>query len=72
MTESFCETFITDGQPIDPRVQMDIDEFFHTLMDKLEHNLMKINKQAIIDDVFKGEYSNLIIGQECQHKSERI
>lgn len=72
MTESFCETFIIDGQPIDPRVQMDIDEFFHTLMDKLEQNLMKINKQAIIDDVFKGEYSNLIIGQECQHKSERI
>lgn len=33
---------------------MDIDEFFHTLMDKLEHNLMKIGKQGIIDDVFKG------------------
>jgi hypothetical protein len=38
-------------------------------MDKLEQNLMKIKKQNIIDDVFKGEYSNLIVGQECQHKS---
>lgn len=33
---------------------------------------MKINKQNIIDDVFKGEYSNLVIGQECQHKSDRV
>ena len=67
-----CQNFIVDGQPIDPRIQMDVDEFFHTLLDKLEQNLMKINQQHIIDDVFRGEYSNLIIGQDCGHKSERV
>jgi hypothetical protein len=44
-------------------MQMDVDEFFHTLMDKLECNLKKIKKEGIIDSVFQGEYSNLIIGQ---------
>lgn len=53
-------------------MQMDVDEFFHTLMDKIEFNLKKIKKEDIINDVFQGEYSNLIVGQECQHKSERV
>jgi hypothetical protein len=44
-------------------MQMDVDEFFHTLMDKLEGNLKKIKKENIIDSIFQGEYSNLIIGQ---------
>jgi hypothetical protein len=34
-TASLCKKFILDGQPIDPRVQTDVDEFFHSLMDKL-------------------------------------
>lgn len=41
-------------------------------MDKLERNLDKINKKDIINEVFRGEFSNLIIGQECPHASERI
>ena len=71
-TLSLCNRFILDGQPIDPRIQTDADEFFHALMDKLERNLAKINKKNLIDDVFRGELSNLIIGQECPHKSERV
>ena len=34
-TSSLCQNFILDGQPIDPRIQTDVDEFFHALMDKL-------------------------------------
>jgi hypothetical protein len=34
-TASLCQTFILDGQPIDPRMQTDVDEFYHALMDKL-------------------------------------
>lgn len=67
-----CQNFILDGQPIDPRIQTDVDEFFHALMDKLERNLDKIKKKDIINEVFGGEFSNLIIGQECPHTSERI
>lgn len=61
-----------DGQPIDPRIQTDVDEFFHTLLDKIEINLEKVNKKSLIYDTFRGELSNLIIGQECPHTSERI
>jgi hypothetical protein len=53
-TDSLCKTFIIDGQPIDPRVQTDVDEFFHSLMDKLERNLTKINKKHIINNIFGG------------------
>ena len=60
---SLCKTFILDGQPIDPRIQTDVDEFYHTLMDKLERNLKHINKLTLIQDIFQGEISNLIIGQ---------
>lgn len=34
-TLSLCQNFILDGQPIDPKIQTDVDEFFHALMDKL-------------------------------------
>ncbi len=60
-----CKKFILDGQPIDPRVQTDVDEFFHSLMDKLERNLNKINKKDIINHIFGGELSNLIVGSAC-------
>lgn len=71
-TYSFCNKFILDGQPIDPRVQTDVDEFFHSLMDKLERNLGKINRKDILNNIFGGEMSNLIIGSKCGHTSERI
>jgi len=68
-TASLCKKFILDGQPIDPRIQTDVDEFFHSLMDKLERNLGKIGKKDVINNIFGGELSNLIIGSECEHTS---
>ena len=53
-TSSFCKKFIIDGQPIDPRVQTDVDQFFHTLMDKIQRNLVKINRKDIISNIFGG------------------
>ena len=53
-TASLCKRFIYDGQPIDPRIQTDVDEFFHSLMDKLERNLSKINQKDIITNLFGG------------------
>lgn len=44
-TSSLCQNFILDGQPIDPRVQTDVDEFFHALMDKLERNLQAVGRK---------------------------
>ena len=71
-TSSLCKKFIMDGQPIDPRIQMDVDEFFHSLMDKLERNLGKVGHKEMINNIFGGEQSNLIVGTDCEHTSERV
>ena len=53
-TSSLCKRFIYEGQPIDPRIQTDVDEFFHCMIDKLERNLSKINRKDIITNLFGG------------------
>lgn len=68
-TLPLCKQFIIDGQPIDPRNQTDVDEFFHSLIDKLERNLSNIGKKEIISNLFGGEIANLIVGNDCEHTS---
>ena len=35
-TKTFCESFITyEGEPINPMIQSDADEFLNTLMEKI-------------------------------------
>jgi ubiquitin carboxyl-terminal hydrolase 34 len=41
----FCKSYKPDGQPVNPSVQMDVDEFFNMLFDKLE-NLLKGTPQV--------------------------
>lgn len=38
-TREFCKSYKYDGQPINPSIQMDANEFFMTLFDKLESDL---------------------------------
>ena len=45
-TWDFCKSYKYDGQPVNPSVQMDADEFFNMLFDKLE-NLVKGTKQVL-------------------------
>ena len=61
-----------EGKPINLGEQMDADEFFNNLMDKLE-NLMKGNKyQNCIKNHFGGVQTTECIGKNgCIHKSER-
>lgn len=47
-TKTFCKAYKPDGQPVNPLVQMDVDEFFNMLFDKLE-NLMKGTKQVRVN-----------------------
>ncbi|KAJ6251615.1 ubiquitin carboxyl-terminal hydrolase faf-y-related [Anaeramoeba flamelloides] len=73
--EDFCKSFIGyDGQPINPRIQQDADEFFNILFQKLENNLKEINyKENYLYDLFGGKLVNQIIGlKETQVKSERL
>lgn len=51
---SFCANFKHDGATIDPRVQMDADEFFNSLMDKLDTALKACKQQHIINNIFQG------------------
>lgn len=52
---------------------MDVDEFFSTLMDRVEELLKPSKNEFIIKDVFEGKLSNELIGRGggCNHVSER-
>jgi ubiquitin carboxyl-terminal hydrolase 9/24 len=52
-------------------MQMDADEFFNNLMDKLDNQLKLSKLQHIITNVFQGELSNQLICEGCPHFSER-
>lgn len=51
--KKFCSAFKDiDGQPIDPMVQKDVDEFFNMAMDRVE-NLVKGKKEdKVIKNLF--------------------
>jgi ubiquitin carboxyl-terminal hydrolase 34 len=44
-TKDFVKTYKYDGQPVDPLVQMDADEFFNMLFDRLD-TLLKGTEQV--------------------------
>ena len=60
-----------DGQPMHFGVQMDVNEFFNVLFDKLESDLKGKPRQKLLDHVFGGTLSNQLICKECPHRSER-
>jgi len=76
---SFCHSFRGyDGQPIDPRVQQDVDEFFNQLCDKVEaalkdlptDELANVQSRTLIKDTFGGELEHQLIC-ESGHTSVR-
>ncbi|EGR34208.1 ubiquitin carboxyl-terminal hydrolase family protein, putative [Ichthyophthirius multifiliis] len=70
----FCFQFKDfDGQPTNVMQQMDVDEFFNTLMDRLETDLKPLGQEFIIKDIFEGQLANELIGKGsgCEHCSER-
>ena len=69
--KKFCLEFKDwEGNPINSAEQMDVDEFFNTLMDKLESALRETNEANLIKEHFGGIYLNQIIGKDCGHKRE--
>jgi ubiquitin carboxyl-terminal hydrolase 9/24 len=62
-----------DGNPVNVYEQMDVDEFYNQLMDKLE-NLVKDSGEEdkdFIKDHFGGTLSNELICKGCPHYYER-
>lgn len=67
---NFCSVFKNiDGSNIDVNEQMDADEFFNNLMDKLENELKKNGQEGIIPRTFGGRLVQEIISSECNHRS---
>ncbi|EGR28119.1 ubiquitin carboxyl-terminal hydrolase family protein, putative [Ichthyophthirius multifiliis] len=63
--KEFCQAFKDyQGNPINVTQQMDVDEFFNTLMDKLETILQRKNQENIIKNIFEGQLSNELIGAD--------
>eukprot|EP00826_Nyctotherus_ovalis_P048933 TRINITY_DN5828_c0_g1_i10.p1 TRINITY_DN5828_c0_g1~~TRINITY_DN5828_c0_g1_i10.p1 ORF type:complete len:534 (+),score=138.43 TRINITY_DN5828_c0_g1_i10:124-1725(+) len=67
----FCNEFKDwEGNPINLAEQMDVDEFFNMLMDKLEGVLKETNEASLIKEHFGGVYLNQIICRDCPHRRE--
>lgn len=59
------------GQPIDPTVQMDVDEFFNLLFDRLENEMPTEHIKALFRSFYGGNLVQQVKSKECQHVSER-
>jgi ubiquitin C-terminal hydrolase len=61
-----------EGRPINVAEQMDADEFFNNLMDKLENEMKGMKSEHSIRNHFGGVQITECIGKgACRHKSER-
>ena len=71
---SFFVSTIKDyeGNPIDVRMQMDVDEFFINFLDTLEKQLKEINMHKFLDLCFLGEFYQEIICTVCGHQAKKI
>ena len=70
---SFFIEKLTDytGQPIDVGMQMDVDEFLISFMDKLERQLIKVGNEEFLELCFKGSFYQEINGIDCNHKTNK-
>ena len=65
----FAKNF--DNQELNVREQMDIDEFFNLLIDKLENNLQETKNMNLIKYFFQGKNKdNLEFQEGCTHNRE--
>jgi Ubiquitin carboxyl-terminal hydrolase len=70
-TRGYCANYKPEGQPVNPAVQMDADEYFRTLFDRLENELKVIGRQDLLKRHFGGTMVNQIISRSCEHRSNR-
>ncbi|KAJ3435966.1 ubiquitin carboxyl-terminal hydrolase faf-y-related [Anaeramoeba flamelloides] len=59
------------GEPINVRIQMDVDEFFNMLFNQLEQNLKKINQDNLLKNIFGGKNANQIIILDEENSNDR-
>jgi ubiquitin carboxyl-terminal hydrolase 34 len=61
-----------DGQPVNTSQQMDVDEYFNMLFDKLEKCLKNTPQERILQDCFGGKVVNQIICKEPVRLGDQV
>lgn len=59
------------GEQIDVTVQMDVDEFYNLLFDRLESQIVDVDAKQVFKSFYGGELVQQIKSRECEHVSER-
>lgn len=59
------------GDPIDPTIQMDVDEFYNLLFDRIENELHDEKVKAHFKSIYGGHILQQVKSRECPHVSER-
>ena len=71
--QGFCAAYKDyDGNPMHHAVQMDVNEFFNVLFDKLEALIRGTRHEKMLDYTFGGKIINQLICVDCPHRSERL
>lgn len=61
-----------DGGPIDVHNQMDVDEFYNLLFDRMEAQLLDSAAKKQFREFYGGQLVQQIKSKECDHISERL
>jgi len=70
--KGFCHAFKDwDGNPTNVLEQMDVEEFFNMLMDRIETAIKGTPQASTIQYHFGGKYASEMICKGCPHKYER-
>ena len=67
-TFPYCEAY--GGDDFSPYIQMDADEYFNILFDKLEKITKDTPQESLLKDIYGGALCNRVISKECEHVSE--
>ena len=67
------ESILTyDHEPIDIHVQMDVDEFYNLLFDRLESQMPTSEAKTKFRNIYGGRIVQQIKSKDCPHVSERV
>jgi ubiquitin carboxyl-terminal hydrolase 34 len=70
--QELAQTIIDfEGHPINIHVQMDVDEFFNLLFDRIEGQFNNIEEQVRFRRLYGGVLRHTIKSRECAHVSSR-
>jgi ubiquitin carboxyl-terminal hydrolase 34 len=72
-TRDLCKAYRDcDGQPVNTSQQMDVDEYFNMLFEKLEKGIQGTKQEKLLQDCFGGKVVNQIICKETVRIGDRV